>query len=314
MDYKFVQVLIEMDAKLRDHGHGLFIVLSDLMSNERPDIPSVCFRKSRGVVKRVGEACEAGKAVYEAVRVFNSREGEVVEKCSEVVTGNGKFFGGGGKCSEAVRGTGKLVGGGGKCFEAVTGSGKLVEKVVGGGGSWLVESLDSVTVSEKLVENVEKFVEVMDVVTNGGFLRGEESKVGEDWVEFEWLKGKGYYGIESFVVNRLEVALRLSWMNCSSGKKRGVKLKEKVGLAGVAANVFWRKKGCVDWWGKLDVGTKKKIFRTFIGKAAKSMVLEFLLIVECIGFFVYILLMNERAIWCNELGKFVFNDMDARVV
>ncbi|XP_074354322.1 uncharacterized protein LOC141693199 isoform X2 [Apium graveolens] len=264
VDYKFVQVLIEMDAKLRDHGHGLFIVLSDLMSDDRPDIPSVCFRKSRGVVKRVGEACEAGKAV----RVFNSREGEVVEKCSEVGTGSGKVAGGGGKCFEAVRGSGKLVGGGGKCSEAVMS--------VGGGGSWLVESLDSVTVSEKLVEDVEKFVEVMDVVTTGGFLRGEESKVGEDWVEFEWLKGKGYYGIEAFVVNRLEVALRLSWMNCSNGKKRGVKLKEKVSLAGVAANVFWRKKGCVDWWEKLDVGIKKKIFRTFIGKTAKSTIAEIL--------------------------------------
>ncbi|XP_063947905.1 uncharacterized protein LOC108218607 isoform X2 [Daucus carota subsp. sativus] len=227
VDFKFVQVLLEMDAKLRVHGRGLFIVLSDMMSDERPEIPSVCFRKSRGLLERVYGECEVGKLIYEAVRVFDSRDGEVVEKFSEFVGGSERL-------------------------------------------------LDSVTVSEKLVEDVEKFVEVMDEVSGGAFLRGEESKLGEEWVEFEWLKGKGYYGIEAYVVNRLEVALRLSWMNCSSGKKRGVKLKEKVSLSGVAANVFWRKKGCLDWWGKLDFATKEKIFRTFVGKAAKLMTLEIL--------------------------------------
>lgn len=257
VDFKFVQVLLEMDAKLGANGHCLFIVLSDMMSNERPELPTVCFRKSKGLLRRVYENCEAKNSVYDSVRVFNSRDGEVDgvnEKC-------------------------------------------------------LVESLDAVTVSDNLVEDVDKFVEVMDVVTNGGFLRGEESRLGEEWVEFEWLKGKGYYGIEAFVVNRLEVALRLSWMNCSSGKKRGVKLKEKVSLSGVAANVFWRKKGCLDWWGKLDVATKEKIFRAFVGKAAKSMVLEFMLIFECIRLYVNILVINEKITQWNKLRKFCFNDM-----
>lgn len=119
---------------------------------------------------------------------------------------------------------------------------------------------------------MDKFVEAMDEVSNGGFLRGEESELGSDWVELEWLKAKGYYSIEAFVANRLEVALRLAWMNCSNCKKRGVKLKEKVTASGASANVFWRKKGCVDWWLNLDAETRRKFLTLTLGKAAKSLV------------------------------------------
>lgn len=129
------------------------------------------------------------------------------------------------------------------------------------------------TVTEDFVENVDRFVEAMDKLSNGRFLRGEESDLGTDWVELEWLKSKGYYSIGAFVANRLEVSMRLSWMNCNNGRKRGVKLKEKLNGAGVAANVYWRKKGCVDWWGNLDTATKKKVLTTIMGKAANPMVL-----------------------------------------
>ncbi|KAI3804235.1 hypothetical protein L1987_25626 [Smallanthus sonchifolius] len=135
--------------------------------------------------------------------------------------------------------------------------------------------LDSVTVSCEFVENVDDFVEAMDGVSNGEFLRGEESVLlgSLDWVELNWLKVKGYYSVEAFVANRLELALRLSWLHLNIGKKRGVKLKEKsvCAAAGVAANVYWRKIGCVDWWMKLDDLTKKKVFRIVLGKAARSL-------------------------------------------
>ncbi|XWS45887.1 hypothetical protein CRYUN_Cryun14cG0017600 [Craigia yunnanensis] len=137
-----------------------------------------------------------------------------------------------------------------------------------------VSSLDSMTVTEELVENVDRFVETMDKVSNGAFLRGEESELGSDWIELEWLKSKGYYSIEAFVLNRLEVALRLAWLNCNSGKRRGVKLKEKVNATGVAANVYWRKKGCVDWWVNLGDATRRKILTAILGKAAKSLTLK----------------------------------------
>ncbi|XP_027112980.1 uncharacterized protein [Coffea arabica] len=136
--------------------------------------------------------------------------------------------------------------------------------------------IDSITVSEEFVENVEMFVEIMDGVSNGAFLRGEESGgLAAEWPEMEWLKAKGYCSMETLVANRLEVALRLAWLNCNnSGKKRGVKLKEKINGAGVAANVFGRKKGCIDWWTKLDEAMKKKVFQLVVGKAAKLLTAE----------------------------------------
>ncbi|KAM7512128.1 hypothetical protein LguiB_011003 [Lonicera macranthoides] len=116
----------------------------------------------------------------------------------------------------------------------------------------------------------------MDRVSNGEFLSGEESGLSSEWFELSWLKAKGYYSIEAFVANKLEVALRLSWLNCYNGKKKGGKLKEKTSMVGVAANVYWRKKGCMDWWESLDKATKEKVFRTVLGKSTKSLTAEIL--------------------------------------
>lgn len=102
---------------------------------------------------------------------------------------------------------------------------------------------------------------------------GERGGLGQEWIELDWLKEKRYYGIQEFMANRLEVALRLSWLNCcSNGKKKGVRLKEKASAAGVAANAYWSKKGCVDWWEKLDASTRKNVFWVILGKSAKSLV------------------------------------------
>lgn len=129
------------------------------------------------------------------------------------------------------------------------------------------------------MENVDKFADIMDRISNGGFLRGEENELGNDWVELNWLKAMGYYGIEAFLANRIEVSLRMAWLNSGGGggggggrKRGGVKLKEKMNSASVAANVFWRKKGCVDWWEKIDALTRKRVLSTILSKAAKPLV------------------------------------------
>ncbi|KAE8038674.1 hypothetical protein FH972_011155 [Carpinus fangiana] len=114
---------------------------------------------------------------------------------------------------------------------------------------------------------------IESVDANGSFLRGDKSELGSDWVELEWLKAKGYYSLEAFVVNRLEVALGLAWLNCNGGRRKGVKLKEK---AGVVANVYWRKKGCVDWWANLDATTRRKVLTVALGKSAKALIPEIL--------------------------------------
>ncbi|KAM1140447.1 hypothetical protein ACFX19_041219 [Malus domestica] len=220
VDPKFVRVLVQMLGRVRANGHGFFIILPDLPSG---DLPTLCFKRSSGLLCRVAESNELERRVFESTRLFSSREGEKVEECS---------------CS--------------------------------------VRDIDTVTVSEDLVENLDGFVEAMDEISNGGFLRGEESDLGSDWVELKWLKDKGYYSMEAFVANRLEVALRLAWLNCSNGKKRGVKLKEKMTAVCLAANVYWRKKGCVDWWENLDAATRRNVLTSVLGKAAKPLILEIL--------------------------------------
>ncbi|KAL5728282.1 hypothetical protein ACHQM5_001389 [Ranunculus cassubicifolius] len=210
VNLKFIEIINQMQSKLNKNGHGVFILLPDLPSN---DLPSLCFRKSKGgLLSRVTDSNESERFVHNSVRLFGS-ENE--------------------------------------------------------------ERIDCLIVTEEFVEDIEKFVKVMDDVSCDGFLRGEESVSGSDWEELEWLKAKGYYNVEAFIVNRIELALRMSWLNCNGGKKKkGGKLREKVNVAGIAANVFWRKKGCVDWWEALDPETKKKVFRTVFGKAAKSLTRE----------------------------------------
>lgn len=136
------------------------------------------------------------------------------------------------------------------------------------------------TFSEGFVADVSRFVEAMDRASDLGFLNGPDwGDLGSDWAELGWLKAQGYYSMEAFVANRVEVALRLAWLNCNNGKKRGVKLKEKAkasNAAGVGTNVYWRKRGCVEWWDRLDGEVKGKAFRMVLAQAGKSLTGEIL--------------------------------------
>lgn len=223
VDPDFLRLLLGMLNRLRTHGHGFFFLLPDLPSSS--SLPSLCFRRSHGLLSRSAAADPANQAIARSLLLFSSRDGEAdgsLDQCS----------------------------------------------------------LDSVTVSEDFVADMDRFVEVMDGISGGRFLRGDESRLAGPWPELPWLKDKGYYSLEDFVANRLEVALRLSWLSgChGSGKKsKGSKaMKEKAGVAGVAANAFWRKKGCVDWWAGLDAGGKRKILQAFSGKSVKHLVLVLL--------------------------------------
>lgn len=214
VDPKFVRILLQMLGYIRTKGHGSFIILPDLPSL---DLPSLCFKKSRGLISRVALSNASERSLFDSTRLFGSRQGE--------------------DCSCSVR------------------------------------SLDSVVMAEELLTDVDRFVETMDDLSNGSFLRGEETDLGSsDWVELEWLKAKGYYTMEAFIANRLEVSLRLAWLNTCSGKKRGMKLKEKLNAASAAANAYWRTKACADWWQNLDAATQKKVWTCLLGKSAKSVV------------------------------------------
>jgi hypothetical protein len=106
--------------------------------------------------------------------------------------------------------------------------------------------------------------------------------VCEDFPELPWLNAKGYYVIEEFVVNRVEIALRMSWATAGGGAGGGRKVarigkgvKEKAGLA---ANTFWREKGYVDWWMKLEPQVRASITAAFFGKGAMALVTFFLVL------------------------------------
>lgn len=118
---------------------------------------------------------------------------------------------------------------------------------------------------------MDQFVELMDGVSNGNFLIGEEGGLGEEWKEVGWLKDKGYFSLEEFVANQLEVVLRRRWGKRGGGGGKG-KGKGKVNGGDGGESVFWRKKGCLDWWEGIDLERRKAVCFGFCGKAAKSLV------------------------------------------
>lgn len=135
-----------------------------------------------------------------------------------------------------------------------------------------------------LSNDVVRFVQVMDNISGGKFLTGEEN-IGagkpEKWPELSWLKDKGYYSLESYIANRLEIALTMSWREANGGGGRkgkggkGGKDKAVATTSGMAANVFWRKKGCLDWWARLDQRDRQKLFDAFLGKVSRYMVVYY---------------------------------------
>ena len=136
--------------------------------------------------------------------------------------------------------------------------------------------LDSISLCEELVKDAEAFVRVMDVISSGEFLRESDiCDLQSAWVELEWLKGKGYYSVESFIANKFELALRSSWMEHNGGRNpRAMKSRSKIAAAGVGANAFWRQKGCLDWWQGLDPRVRKNMCVGFLGKGAIPLVLR----------------------------------------
>lgn len=125
----------------------------------------------------------------------------------------------------------------------------------------------------------------MDEISGGRFLCGDGevdlvAMVGEEFPELPWLKAKGYYVIEEFVANWVEIALRMSWAAAGGGGggggggrkavRVGKGVKEKAGLA---ANAFWREKGYVDWWMRLEPRVRARIMGAFFGKGTTALVI-----------------------------------------
>ncbi|GJN39081.1 hypothetical protein PR202_gb28175 [Eleusine coracana subsp. coracana] len=88
---------------------------------------------------------------------------------------------------------------------------------------------DAITVAEALFADLDGFVAAMDEISGGRFLCCGEGEVDllalacEDFPELPWLNAKGYYAIEEFVANRVEIALRMSWAAAGGGAGGGRK-------------------------------------------------------------------------------------------
>ncbi|XP_039807906.1 uncharacterized protein LOC120671596 isoform X2 [Panicum virgatum] len=143
---------------------------------------------------------------------------------------------------------------------------------------------DAITVAEAFLADLDGFVAAMDEISGGRFLCSGEGEVDltalacQDFPELPWLNAKGYYVTEEFVANRLEIALRMSWAAAGGGGVGGRKaarvgkgVKEKAGLA---ANAFWREKGYVDWWMRLEPRMRARIMGAFFGKGAVALANE----------------------------------------
>ncbi|WVZ79006.1 hypothetical protein U9M48_026637 [Paspalum notatum var. saurae] len=144
---------------------------------------------------------------------------------------------------------------------------------------------DAITVAEALLADLDGFVAAMDAISGGRFLCCGEAEVdlaalaGEDFPELPWLDAKGYYVVEEFVANRLEIALRMSWAVAAGGGGAGGRKAVRVGKgvkekAGLAANAFWREKGYVDWWMRLEPRMRARIMGAFFGKGAMALANE----------------------------------------
>ncbi|KAM3214134.1 hypothetical protein ACQJBY_066521 [Aegilops geniculata] len=145
---------------------------------------------------------------------------------------------------------------------------------------------DAITLAEPLLADLDAFVAAMDEISGGAFLRAGDGEVdlaalaSEEFPELPWLKAKGYYVVEEFVANWVEIALRMSWAAAAAGGgagggKKAVRVgrcvKEKAGLASTA---FWREKGYVDWWMRLEPRVRARITGAFFGKSAKALANE----------------------------------------
>ncbi|OQR88873.1 hypothetical protein THRCLA_10051 [Thraustotheca clavata] len=75
-----------------------------------------------------------------------------------------------------------------------------------------IKSCDTISPSVKLVENLDKFIEMMDALTYNNFLRVEPSEAvlkGLPWTEQNWLKKQGYYALATYLAHQFELNIWL---------------------------------------------------------------------------------------------------------
>ncbi|CAM6038846.1 unnamed protein product [Sphagnum compactum] len=152
-----------------------------------------------------------------------------------------------------------------------------------------VTAFDSMTITDKLVENLERFLALMDEVSYGLFLVHPLESVASPWEETSWLQVQGYYSMAAFIANKLEIAIWSSWICSGVGKRpsrggvRGSKVSEPVKnnssmvraadvseTATIAQSIYRRRQGCLDWWNEVGSNVKEKTVKVALAAATKS--------------------------------------------
>lgn len=290
-DRSWVAVLLQMQRRLEREGPGFFFLLTDVLqsepvitSGEKPAIPS-----SQTFIKSEQEA-ESKKSR----KSMKSRKKTVApassSSSSSAVTGSLKKPCQGvaamalpGLCFRKAKGllarldeeqgAGELLCGNLELFSTV-------EATAAG-----LNLLDTVSISEDLLRNVDQFLAMMDAITHSEFFVSVGAgRQDSSWEELPWLKSMGYYTMAAFVANKVELAMWSAWLQDEGAHRPSRNLSKELRKTGrsmktpindvSASTVCRRSKGFRDWWMTLAEDVKSKALRLVVARAAKLEVMQ----------------------------------------
>lgn len=202
-------------------------------------LPGLCYRKANGLLARLKSQQLAEEKLRKAVQIFSSQDGHK----SLISCGSEPVF-------------------------------------------------DALSLSSELAENLDVFLEVMGEISYGEFLEHPLGLTASPWEETPWLQVQGYYSVAAFIANKLEICIWSSY-SLSMGSKRSFKnqwiIKTSESLrskwtsgrsvdvlesAAAAQSLHERKRGCIDWWNRVDCDLKEKTVRSALIAATKFEVIS----------------------------------------
>jgi hypothetical protein len=134
-------------------------------------------------------------------------------------------------------------------------------------------SLNCVTITEDLIEDIETFLTVMDDISHKEFLKHPVLNVTSTWEESSWLKSMGYYSMPAYIANKFELELWSAWNKGTKKPPRSLGLKfrdSQNGNVAVGASLFGRKQNCMSWWRELQRQERSDLAKNALATTAKS--------------------------------------------
>ncbi|CAI7903854.1 unnamed protein product, partial [Closterium sp. NIES-53] len=183
-----------------------------------PPLPAICFKRCEGMWTRLGRQQWAAGRIESAIRLFSSSSPSPSPSAQQEVGGLAKQ----------------------------AGRSRIVKAARGSSQDQVQPCVDSLTLADSLLSNVDLFFTVMEEISWGGFLtksparahsfsttingsssisgssgtgsssssnnRGSSNGQGQySWEELPWLQALGFYPLAAFVASRLEIHLWRAW-------------------------------------------------------------------------------------------------------